>query len=106
MSAAGTTLRNAREAAGISQAELARRAGTTQAHVSRTERGLISPTVRTLDAMLRVVDAELTLTASQPIGWCDDDQVREFRALSMEDRLIQGFRFMEFGSKLFGQAKR
>ncbi|MDA8395617.1 MAG: helix-turn-helix transcriptional regulator, partial [Candidatus Dormibacteraeota bacterium] len=45
-------LRTTRERAGLSQRQLARRAGTSQAAVSCYERGTVSPSVRTLARLL------------------------------------------------------
>lgn len=42
----GPALRNCRQAAGLSQNQLARRLGTTQGHVSRIERGQARPSLR------------------------------------------------------------
>jgi transcriptional regulator with XRE-family HTH domain len=53
MSGVPLRLRQARRAAGISQRELAHRAGTSSATLSRYESGAISPTVATLDRLLR-----------------------------------------------------
>ena len=47
-----TMLRTTRERAGLSQRQLARRAGTSQAAVSCYERGTVSPSVRTLARLL------------------------------------------------------
>ena len=49
----------ARKAAGLSQQELARRAGVRQETVSRLESGKHSPTVRTVDKLDRVLRAAL-----------------------------------------------
>jgi uncharacterized protein len=46
-------LRTARETAGLTQAELARRAGTSQPAVARYESGASSPSVTTLQRLLR-----------------------------------------------------
>ena len=46
-------LHAARQRAGLSQADLATRAGTSQATVSDIERGKRQPTVETLDRLLR-----------------------------------------------------
>jgi transcriptional regulator with XRE-family HTH domain len=45
----GSQLRRAREEAGLSQAALARRSGTSQAAISRIERGLEEPTLRRVE---------------------------------------------------------
>jgi hypothetical protein len=48
-------LRTARQAGGLSQAELARRAGTSQARVSSYESGSVIPTPATQERLLRAV---------------------------------------------------
>ena len=55
-------LLEARRSAGLTQAELARRAGTSQAMVARYETGVASPTVRTLRRLLRAADRDLELS--------------------------------------------
>ena len=59
----GTRIRRLREEAGLSQAEMAERAGTTQDRVSRIERGRTEPTL----AMLRRLASAL--------GTCVEDLV-------------------------------
>jgi uncharacterized protein len=56
-------LQEARRSAGLTQAELARRAGTSQAMVARYETGIASPTVRTLQRLLRAADRDLELSS-------------------------------------------
>jgi transcriptional regulator with XRE-family HTH domain len=48
----GSLIRERRERSELSQLSLARRAGTTQAAVSRIERGLTTPTWQTVQALL------------------------------------------------------
>jgi uncharacterized protein len=55
-------LRRARLAAGLSQAELARRAGTSQPAVARYESGTASPSVRTLERLLHATGLRLRVT--------------------------------------------
>jgi uncharacterized protein len=59
-------LREARTAAGMTQAELARRAGTSQPAVAAYESGTKIPTVATLERLLAAAGA--SLTASQARG--------------------------------------
>lgn len=61
---AGVLLACVRREAGLTQAELARRAGTSQSMVARYEKGVASPTVRTLERLLRAAGHELKLAAS------------------------------------------
>lgn len=56
-------LRQARQEAGLSQAELARRAGTSQPAVARYETSATSPAVSTLERLLHVTGHRLILTA-------------------------------------------
>lgn len=60
---AGALLREVRRRHGITQAQLAARARTSQAAISRIERGLVSPTVATLATLLDLMGEELVLTA-------------------------------------------
>lgn len=62
------TLRAARLAAGLTQAELAARAGTSQATLSAYERGRKEPSLATLDRLLRATGRRLSTVpaARQP----------------------------------------
>lgn len=100
----GTKLREARELRGISQAELARIAGTTQAHVSRVERGLVSPTIRVAESLLRATGHEMTIDATPRYSSVDDEDLVRFRALSLAERLEQAFAASAFASELLDQA--
>lgn len=59
---AGVALRNARTAAGLSQAALAERVGTSQATISAYENGTKQPSVATLSRLLAAAGARLTVT--------------------------------------------
>ena len=56
----GDLLREARRRAGLSQAELARRAGKPTSTIGRWERGEVLPSLETLRAVVRACDLELT----------------------------------------------
>jgi transcriptional regulator with XRE-family HTH domain len=58
-----TLLRNARKAAGLTQAELARHLGTTQSAVARLEASGANPRIDTLARALRACGRELALEA-------------------------------------------
>ena len=62
---AGQLLRESRLRHGLTQKQLAIRARTSQAAISRIERGLVSPTVETLARLLDVLGEELQLNAEQ-----------------------------------------
>lgn len=59
-----TLIERARRSAGLTQAELAARAGTSQAAVARYERGTDLPTIPTLERLLRGCGRELSLGSS------------------------------------------
>lgn len=61
-----TLLRDARRAAGLTQAQLAARAGTTQSAIARLESGRTSPTVANLDRVLRAAGRQLELHSALP----------------------------------------
>jgi ribosome-binding protein aMBF1 (putative translation factor) len=57
----GSAVRAARRQAGVSQAELAARAGTSQPSIARLEKGQVSPTVISLDRIARALGTELVI---------------------------------------------
>ena len=67
----GTLLAAVRRRHGLTQAQLAARARTSQAAISRIERGVVSPSVSTLAELLDLMGEELVLEA-QPIDFGHD----------------------------------
>jgi transcriptional regulator with XRE-family HTH domain len=63
MTPPGPLIRERRLAHGLTQAQLALRAGTTQTALSRLERGELSPTVATVERILFVLGEGLRLDA-------------------------------------------
>ncbi|MCB1259555.1 MAG: helix-turn-helix transcriptional regulator [Acidimicrobiales bacterium] len=61
---AGTMIRSAREAAGLSKRELARRAGTSAAALVEYESGRRDPTTATLLRIIRAAGGDVRLVAS------------------------------------------
>ncbi|MFY9581125.1 MAG: helix-turn-helix transcriptional regulator [Gaiellaceae bacterium] len=57
----GELLRDARRRHGLTQVQLAARARTSQAAISRIERDVVSPSVDTLRALLDLMSEELVL---------------------------------------------
>lgn len=64
---AAALLRETRLARGLNQTELARRAGTAQTYVSRIERGVVSPSLDTLERLVHAMGRRLTL-ATEPLS--------------------------------------
>lgn len=91
-------LRVTRRQRGLGQAALARRAGTTQTYVSRVERGVVSPSLATLERLLHAMGVSLRLSvAPLPHG---NQTVRELHeqlvALTPAERLEQAMELSEF----------
>lgn len=59
-------IRDARTGAGMSQAELAMRAGTSQPTLSHYERGRMTPDLETLDRLVRACGRELSIEFRAP----------------------------------------
>lgn len=60
----GRLVRAARLRHGLSQQSLARRCATSQRHISRIERNEVSPSVDTLERLLRAMGERLELAAA------------------------------------------
>ena len=84
---AGGLLRQVRRRHGLTQRQLAARARTSQAAISRLERGLVSPTVETLERLLDLMGEELELGAV-PIDYGHDRTLlRQNLDRSVADRI-------------------
>lgn len=62
----GEQLRALREAQHLSQAELARRMGSTQPAIARLEAGRVAPSLDTLDRAAAALGVELVITFQDP----------------------------------------
>jgi transcriptional regulator with XRE-family HTH domain len=83
----GELLREARRRHGVTQAQLAARARTSQAAISRIERGLVSPSVTTLETLLDLLGEELILDARAIDYGHDRALMRENLKYSPEERI-------------------
>lgn len=102
----GELLRERRLAHGLSQRDLALRAGTKQSTLSRIENGHEDPTVERLDLLLIALGERLELAAvpldpERPAAdvWAD-------HAKAMGQRLGEGFVLAAFAGELAGTARR
>ena len=102
----GTLVSRVRRKHGLTQAQLAIRAGTSQAAISRIERGLESPTVDRLAALLEVMGETLALAAEPMRPWADGTDLASERAMTAEERLEQGVRLAEFVTELAAAGDR
>lgn len=84
-------LRAARRRAGLTQRELARRAGTAQSVVARIELGQTSPSVDTLSRLLGASGFELRASlALRPVANTHMlDDVTRILSLTPEERLLE-----------------
>lgn len=81
-------LRRARQSAGLTQAELAKRLGASQPLVARLERRDANPTWETLERVLRATGHEIQLAPiKRPATEVDVAQLRERLAMSPGERL-------------------
>jgi transcriptional regulator with XRE-family HTH domain len=87
MSNAGTFIRSRRLAHGLTQAQLALRAGTTQASLSRLERGELSPTMATAERLLGAMGESAELVARRADHGFDVARLRAQRRRSPAERL-------------------
>jgi transcriptional regulator with XRE-family HTH domain len=93
---AGQLLRESRLRHGLTQKQLAIRARTSQAAISRIERGLVSPTVETLQKLLAMVNEELVLDARE-LDWGHDRTLNEINLrLSVGQRIANAEAFDDF----------
>ena len=93
--APGQLLRDARRRRGITQAQLAIRAGTKQSAISRIESGRVSPTFETVQTLLDLLGEELTVASVRPETGVDLSLNERNLQLSPADRLRQGLGFAD-----------
>jgi transcriptional regulator with XRE-family HTH domain len=91
---APTLVRRARVDAGLTQAQLARRLGVSQAALARLERPGANPTVATLDRVLRAAGRRLDLRLRRTESSVDTTLLREALAMSPAARLAAGERLL------------
>jgi transcriptional regulator with XRE-family HTH domain len=96
----GELIRNRRLAHGLSQRELAYRAGTSQSAIARIESGDEDITWRRLRTVLTAMGDEPTLGSQRIAGRYDPDDLMRDRAMSPEARLANGLSVNRFGSKI------
>lgn len=89
MSVLGDHLRAARSRHGLTQASLARRAGTTQAAISRIESGAESPSFERFASLLLVLGEQPSIEIA-PLGHeLDPGEIRLARRLTPDERLAE-----------------
>jgi transcriptional regulator with XRE-family HTH domain len=101
----GELLRDARRRHGVTQAQLAARARTSQAAISRIERGVVSPSVATLASLLELLNEELVLEAREVDWGHDRTLIRENLARPVDERVDRGVSFSRWAMRHRGSAR-
>lgn len=83
----GKIIRERRLANGLTQAQLALRAGSTQAAISRLESGELSPTFQTFARLLAVMGEEAELVVHRAAAEYDRARMASLRARPPAERL-------------------
>lgn len=91
----GQLVHEARQRHGVSQKQLAMRAGTTQSAISRIERDRISPSVATLRELLYLLGEDLTLGAEKREFGIDRTLTAERLRSSPSERVEYGLAMAE-----------
>jgi transcriptional regulator with XRE-family HTH domain len=100
-----TELTRARHVAGISQRELARRAGVPQSTVGRIEAGLLDPRIGTVERLLRACGMELSVVPRPGVG-VDRTQLRERLGLTPRQRIEAAAAAASGVARIRGRARR
>ena len=91
-----------RQRLGLSQRRLALRAATTQAAISRIERGLVSPTFDTLRTLLLAMGEEPVVAADRIKADWDPAHMTSTLQRSPEQRLALALSWNKMAGKLAG----
>jgi transcriptional regulator with XRE-family HTH domain len=102
---AAQLLRDVRRRHGLTQAQLAARARTSQAAISRIERGLVSPSVVTLAELLHLMGEELELDATPVDHGLDLTLIRENLKRTPDERIDFMVAFSNFVLRNRGAAR-
>ena len=103
---AASFLRELRARHGLSQAELAYRAGTTQQAISRIEHGRVSPTVEMLARLAAAAGEELVLDSRPREVPFDADQLATASAAPMAERLERAMSWNLFAGEIAAAGAR
>jgi transcriptional regulator with XRE-family HTH domain len=102
----GTLIRTTRERHGLTQAQLALRAGTSQNAVSRVERDEVSSSVDTIQRLLGAMGERLELNVRRIEADVDQDHLAGSMAQTMSERLERSLAWNRFAGELSGIALR
>jgi transcriptional regulator with XRE-family HTH domain len=104
MSRGGDLIREARRRAGLTQAELAERVGTTQSAVARWERGRVAPSLDTTLRVLRSIGYDLDYMLVEHDD-SDMAQAKRMLALTTNRRVVANNHTVEVMRAFQGAAR-
>jgi transcriptional regulator with XRE-family HTH domain len=96
----GQLIREARTRHGLSQKRLARRVGTLQSAISRLEADEVSPSIETLDLLMRAMGECLEIVPGQPQRDYDPLHLEATRARTPAERLALGISWNRLAGRL------
>lgn len=96
----GQLIRETRLRHRLSQQRLARRVGTRQSAISRLEADEVSPSVETLELMMRAMGERLEIAAGQPSRDYDPLHLQATRARPPGERLALGISWNRMAGRL------
>lgn len=102
----GLIIRSARISRGVTQQDLAERAGTTQTAISRLENNGTSPTIETLSRVLLCLGLQATITVEPIPSWTDDADLAAAAQRSPDQRIDHAVASMRSMTGLLGAARR
>ena len=100
----GELVREARKRSGMTQQQLADKAGTTQSAIARLESGRTSPSLEDVQRLMRLAGWELIVELA-PFDDSDRVQARALKKLTPEQRIHRNDRFVRQVVRLRQQVK-
>jgi len=100
---ASAVIKEARNRAGLTQAELARRVGVKQPAIARLEAGGANPRVETLNRVIAATGHSLDVTLGPSFG-IDESMIAEDLQRSPDERLRAFESFYRFSKEFGGKA--
>ena len=108
MALAGQLIREARKRAGLTQAELARRARTTQSVIARLERGATSPSLERVSQLVEAAGLELRvgISPAEAQDWAAVARNLTLTAEQRWDKAVASAQFVEAGRNTMARRRR
>lgn len=101
-------IREARRRAGLSQAQLAERSGTTQSAIARIESGRTAPSMERITDLIRAcgLDLEVRLVPYDDHGWSMVARNLQLTPAQRLDQLVRAANFIGAGREAMEEAVR